>query len=64
MQEEYIKIGLRRLQIVSEYNRETLRKDRKSFKPLVDKQPTHLKGSVRESFYVKEKIYGFTREFK
>lgn len=34
IQEEYVKMGLRRLQIVSEYNGQKLRKERRSFEPL------------------------------
>lgn len=37
IQEEYIKIGLRRLQIASEYKGQPLQKERRSFEPSVDK---------------------------
>jgi len=36
MQEEYIKIGLRRLEISDEYNGELLRKTRRSFEAMVE----------------------------
>ena len=37
MQEEYVKIGLRRLRIMSEYNGMPLQKERRSFERLMDK---------------------------
>ncbi|MBA7550095.1 DNA adenine methyltransferase YhdJ [subsurface metagenome] len=41
IQEEYVKIGLRRLRIISEYNGQPLQKER-SFEPLVDKRQITL----------------------
>lgn len=41
-QEEYVKIGLRRLEISQEYNGESLRKTRRSFEPITDAQPMLL----------------------
>jgi adenine-specific DNA-methyltransferase len=42
IQEEYVKIGLRRLEISQEYNGESLRKARRSFEPITDAQPMLL----------------------
>ena len=42
IQEEYVKIGLRRLRIISEYNGQPLQKERRSFEPLIDKRQITL----------------------
>jgi site-specific DNA-methyltransferase (adenine-specific) len=42
IQEEYVKIGLRRLQIISEYNGEKLTKERRSFELFPDKNQKFL----------------------
>ena len=42
MQEEYVKIGLRRLQILSEYNGLPLQKERRSFEHSIDKRQITL----------------------
>jgi adenine-specific DNA-methyltransferase len=38
IEEEYVKIGLRRLQITSEYNGQLLKKERRSFEPPIDEK--------------------------
>jgi len=40
--ENYVKIGLRRLQIATEFNGEPLRRNRKTYEPLVDENQTTL----------------------
>jgi adenine-specific DNA-methyltransferase len=42
IEEEYVKIGLRRLQIADEYNGEPLKKARRSFEPITESQPMLL----------------------
>jgi len=45
IQEEYIKIGLRKLQIISEYDGQPLQKERRSFELSVDKRQVALNSS-------------------
>jgi len=47
IQEEYVKIGLRRLEIESEYNGQPLKKERRSFEPHVDEKQRLLNFSER-----------------
>jgi site-specific DNA-methyltransferase (adenine-specific) len=42
IEEEYVKIGLRRLQITSEYNGQILKKERRSFEPFIDEKQIML----------------------
>lgn len=42
IEEEYVKIGLRRLEIMSEYNGQPLKKERRSFEPLIDERQVEL----------------------
>lgn len=47
IEEEYVKIGLRRLGILEEYNGEPLRKARRSFEPIIESQPMLLELSKK-----------------
>lgn len=42
IQEEYVKIGLRRLQLASEYDGQPLQKERRTFEPSVERRQTAL----------------------
>lgn len=42
IEEEYVKIGLRRLKIMSEYNGQTLKKEQRSFEPSIDENQIEI----------------------
>ena len=42
IEEEYVKIGLRRLEVTSEYNGQMLKKERRSFESPIDKRQVRL----------------------